>query len=248
MNIGNYAKHAALWDWGGYDRTSEHEGWRKWAAQYGSSVLIPMCALGETGAYMAQRGFDVTAFDYTPEMIAEGRKRFGHIEGLCLYEGDATDFHFDIPPVDFCFCMEFGHIHSLEGIGKALACIADHMRTGGCLVVEAGLPEKESKYYPAKTFHPLQQVYPDKRVWKTGDTRIDAEKGQWHCSQTVFVEDESGNVETFDHTFYLQSYAREAWLMALEECGFFVQNEYRDREKNPWRDGDVLWIAEAIKK
>ncbi len=32
-----------------------------------------MCALGQTGAYMAQKGFSVTAFDITKEMIDEGK-------------------------------------------------------------------------------------------------------------------------------------------------------------------------------
>jgi len=27
--IGNYARHAKYWDWGGYDRTEEHEHWLK---------------------------------------------------------------------------------------------------------------------------------------------------------------------------------------------------------------------------
>lgn len=45
-------------------------------------VLIPMCALGQTGAYMAQKGFFVTAFDITKEMIDEGKKRFGSVENL----------------------------------------------------------------------------------------------------------------------------------------------------------------------
>ena len=31
-----------------------------------------MCALGEIGAHMAQREYEVTAFDLTKEMIVEG--------------------------------------------------------------------------------------------------------------------------------------------------------------------------------
>ena len=30
-DIGNYARHAKYWDWGGYDRSEEHEHWLKYA-------------------------------------------------------------------------------------------------------------------------------------------------------------------------------------------------------------------------
>ena len=81
-HIGNYAKHAKYWDWSGHDRTEEHEYWFKYARKFGNNVLIPMCAWGETGAYMAQKEMNVTAFDVTPEMIAESKKRFGMLKTL----------------------------------------------------------------------------------------------------------------------------------------------------------------------
>lgn len=88
MDIGNYAKHAKVWDWGGVDNTPEYEFWGNCAARCGKNILIPMCALGEAGAYLAQHGFSVTAFDITPEMIEEGKKRFGALRGLQLWNGE----------------------------------------------------------------------------------------------------------------------------------------------------------------
>lgn len=86
-DIDNYAKHAQFWDWSklDYDRTLDNEYWCKFAKKYANTVLIPMCALGEAGAYMAERGMNVTAFDITPEMITEGKKRYGNVPGLQLY-------------------------------------------------------------------------------------------------------------------------------------------------------------------
>jgi len=118
-HIGNYAKHARFWDWSGHNRTQEHEYWLKHACKYGNNVLIPMCALGETGAYMAQKGMNVYSFDITPEMIIESKKRFGGIPGLQFFEGDVTNFRFDIPPADFCYCTDFGHISTIEDIKKS---------------------------------------------------------------------------------------------------------------------------------
>jgi len=247
-NIGNYAHHAAIWDWGRYDRTEEHEYWCRYAAQYGKNVLIPFCAIGETGAYMARKGFTVTAFDITPEMIMEGKKRFGDVPGLQFFVGDVRAFCFDIPPADFCFATDFGHIHTIDEVKKALLCIHRHLREGGVLVIETALPPKESYYAPPKAFYPKEQVYPDKKVWKTGDTFDDEKTGRCYISQTVYIEYGNGKAEQFDHSFYLQFYPRDTWLSTLAECGFEILHEYRNREKEPWHENDGLWIVEAAKK
>jgi len=247
---GNYAKHAQYWDWSGHNNSGEHEYWLKYASKYGKNVLIPMCALGETGAYMADRGYSVTAFDIIPEMISEGKKRFGDVKGLQLYEGDVRNFCFDILPTDFCYVTDFGHLHTIDDVKKALICISNHLRPGGCLVIETGLrmPNDESDYHPSRTFQPMKQIYPNLKVWKAGDTRNDAETGRCHISQVFYVEDENGNVESFDHAFYLQGYYREEWLIVLEECGFDVVGEYVSREFESWQSGgNGFRIFEAVK-
>jgi len=48
MMIDDYAKHAAVWDWDGYDNTPEYDYWCNYAGQFGNKVLIPMCALGQS--------------------------------------------------------------------------------------------------------------------------------------------------------------------------------------------------------
>jgi len=246
--IGNYARHAQYWAWSGHDRTEEHEYWLQYAAKYGKNVLIPMCALGETGAYIAEHGMNVTAFDITPEMITEGKKQFGSIPGLQLYEGDVRDFRFDIPPVDFCFSMDFGHILTIEDVKKAFVCVNNHLRDGGGFVVETTLPPIESSSWPVETYTPLKQVYPGVKVWKTGSGQMDAETGRQYISQTFFAEDENGHIESFDHSFYLQSYSREVWLEAFKECGFDVIGEYNSREVESWQSGGSgFHIFEAVK-
>lgn len=248
--IGNYAKCAQYWDWSGYYNTAEHAHWLKYAAKYGKNVLIPMCAWSETGAYMAERGMNVTAFDVTPEMIKEGKKRFGNIPNLRLYEGDIRDFRFDIQPADFCFSMDFGHILTIEDVKKALVCINTHLRDGGCLVIETGLrmPDEESQNYSQNIFNPLTQVYPDIKVWKTSEGKYEAETGRQYISQIFYAEDKNGNVESFDHAFYLQKYYHEEWIAAFKECGFDVIGEYNSREVESWQSGSGGFrIFEVVK-
>lgn len=246
MSIGNYAQHAALWDWSGIDNTAEYEYWCEYAKPYGKNILSPMCAWGETGAYMATHGFCVTAFDFTDEMVEEGNKRFRQIENFKLLQGDIRNFSFEIPPVDFVFIKDLGHILTIEDVKAAFTSIYRHMRVGGALVLELGLPPKESKHYPKEIFYPFKQVYPDKEVWKEGTTFRDAEKKRTYISQTIYIKDANGT-EQFDHSFYLQAYERDEMRLALHECGFIIAHEYRNREKEECQPNDGFWIVEAIK-
>ena len=116
-------------------------------------------------------GMAVTAFDVTPEMVAESRKRFAGVPGLLVIQGDVTHFRFDIPPVDFAYVSDFGHLPDMESVCRALRCIRAHMRTGGGLAIEAGLINRKDSYSPPREFWPLAQVYEGKTVWKTGDGR-----------------------------------------------------------------------------
>ena len=246
MNDGNYAQHARFWDWSGHDRSEEHEYWLQYAAKYGKNVLIPMCARGETGAYMARHGCSVTAFDITPEMIAQGKKHYGDVTGLQLLEGDVTDFRFDIPPVDFCFTMDFEVLHSIEDVKKALRCIHSHLRVGGCLAVKPWWPPEKTESWPTQTYLPFKQVYPGMKVWKTGSGRSDAETCRRYISQTFHIEHEDGRLESFEHSFYSQCYTRREWLAALEECGFDAAYIRGGRKLDTWYGGgDTI---EAVKK
>lgn len=247
-DIGNYAKHAKIWDWGGHDNTPEHTYWYEYAKHCGKNVLIPMCALGEAGAYMAERGLCVTAFDITQEMIEEAKKRFADVANLNLRQGDIRDFAFEIQPVDFVFIKDLGHLHTIEDVKSAFAHIHSHMRNGGALVIEQPLPAKESSYHPPESFYPQKQMYHGLKVWKVGETRHDAEDRRTYISQTVYIQDDSGAVESFDHSFYLQWFEREELIVALDECGFRILHEYKNRAKEPWHAGDCLLIVEAIKK
>lgn len=248
-DTGNYARHAEYMDWGSldHDRTPDDKRDYNFIKQYGNSILIPMCAWGEKGAYMAERGMNVTAFDITPEMIDEGKKRFGSMKNLNLFVADATDFRFDIESVDVCAFAEFGWIHSLNEIKKALVCINNHMRDGGYFILEEHIGAYDSQT-GLETFRVKNNPYPDRTVYKTGTTRNEAATRRCYISQTVYTEYNDGRKEQFDHEFYLQGYSREEWLAALAECGFVVKAEYRNREKEPWREGDANWLAVAVKK
>jgi hypothetical protein len=247
--IKDYVKHAAVWDWDGYDNTPEYEYWCGYAARFGKKVLIPMCALGQAGAYMARKGFRVTAFDITKEMITEGIKRFGTVQGLSLVVADICNFQFDEKGFDFSFLasQDLHLLSDIETVAQAFASIAAHLRKGACLSLELILPPEQSYEYPKQTYYPRVRNYADKKVWKEGKGRYDAVTRKHFIDQVVYIQEDK-EITSFNHSIILQYYQREEIIGALSGAGFAVVGEYGNRDKEPWNPQSLEWIVEAIKQ
>lgn len=246
MGIETYRQHAAVWDWDGYDNSEEYEYWCRYAARFGRNILIPMCALGEAGAFMAQSGFTVTAFDITEEMIAQGKKRFRDLPGLHLVTGDICSFSSPRAPFDFIFLkdQDLHLLPSLKTAERALRALYAQLRPGGALVLELTLPDGESRREEKRIFHPRKPKDRDRKIWKEHESRYDAETGINHIRQRVFVQDQNGLTQ-FPYCVDLQYYRREELLAVLARCGYTVRGEFRNRARELWRPGDREWMVEA---
>ena len=248
--MNDYSKQALVWDWDAYDDTLEYDHWCRLASQYGKMVLVPMCAHGKSGAYMAEMGYMVTAFDISPEMISEGNKRFGSVENLSLLVADLTSLNLRSKDYDFAFISGNGDLNLLqpiETVEKALVSLSNHLRKGGCLVLEVSLPGKESWSSPKKVFHPRVPGYSDKRVWKENEVKYNAEEKRQYINQEVYIEDENG-IESFTQDICLQYYEREELLALLQKCQFEIKGEYSNRNREPWQNVDSFLIIEAIRR
>ena len=248
MKQGNYARHAAIWDWGGVDRTHEFKYWKMEAQAYGSKVLSLMAAIGETGAYLAEAGLSVTALDMTPEMIDEGRRRFDHLENLEFIQADALNFELAEKQYDYAFIgsTDLHHLQSLEQVKQVLCNIAVHLRQNGGLGLELWYPSTNSWTSPRQRFEPQHQVY-KQQVWKEGSTSYDVISKQVKIKQLVFIKD-GENLERFSHELTMQLYEREDVVEVLKMCGFRVIQEYGDFQRNPWSPKSQRWLIAAIKE
>ena len=212
-------------------------------------VLIPMCALGQTGAYMAQKGFFVTAFDITKEMIDEGKKRFGSVENLSLKIADICNLHLGESDFDFCFIatQDLHLLSDFKMVKKAFRSLASHLREGGGLSLELVLPSSESFELPKQTFYPQVPNYTDKKVWKESKNRYDAFTKRLHIDQIVYIQDEKG-ITSFPYSVTLLYYEQDEIRSALKDAGFMITGEFQNRNKELWTTESSEWIIESIKK
>ena len=104
----------------------------------GERVLDIAAGTGTSSAALAKSGAEVVAVDFSPGMIAEGRKRH---PGLTFVEGDAEELPFPAKSFD-AVTISFG-LRNVNDPHKALREMRRVVRPGGRLVVcEFSHPER----------------------------------------------------------------------------------------------------------
>ena len=153
----------------GNDRFWRAATTRAVAPRRGQRILDLAAGTGASSVALARSGASVVAADFSPGMIAEGRRRHSGIPNLTFVEADATDLPFDDDGFD-AVTMSFG-LRNVNEPKKALAELLRVTRPGGRLVI------CEFSHPPSPVFNGLYRFYNDRVlpvVAKTVSSNADA--------------------------------------------------------------------------
>ncbi|GAA4342425.1 demethylmenaquinone methyltransferase [Microbacterium rhizosphaerae] len=128
----------------GYDRTNDilslgqDRLWRiatrdAVAPKAGERILDLAAGTGASSVALARSGAEVVAGDFSPGMIAEGRRRHGGIPNLSFVEADATNLPFADDEFD-AVTISFG-LRNVVDTAKALEEMLRVTKPGGRLVI-----------------------------------------------------------------------------------------------------------------
>ena len=146
----------------GYDRTNtvmtfgNDAFWRAAttravAPKRGERILDLAAGTASSSASLAMSGADVVAADFSPGMLAEGRRRHGHLSNLSFVEADAMNLPFADDEFD-AVTMSYG-LRNVQQPKKALAELLRVTKPGGRLVIN------EFSTPPGKAFRGLYRFY-----------------------------------------------------------------------------------------
>ncbi|MGC5221044.1 demethylmenaquinone methyltransferase [Micromonospora sp. DT81.3] len=121
------------------------------APKPGQRILDLAAGTGASSVSLARSGAEVVAADFSPGMIAEGRRRHGGIRNLTFAEADATNLPFENASFD-TVTMSFG-LRNVNDPRKALAELLRVTKPGGRLVV------CEFSHPPSRGFNGLYGFY-----------------------------------------------------------------------------------------
>jgi len=135
----------------------------------GQRILDLAAGTGASSVALAGRGATVVAADFSPGMIAEGRRRHGGIPNLSFVQADATQLPFGDDEFD-AVTMSFG-LRNVNEPKKALRELLRVTKPGGRLVV------CEFSHPPSSGFNGMYRFYNDRVlpvVAKTVSSNADA--------------------------------------------------------------------------
>ena len=138
----------------GNDRFWRAATTRAVAPRAGQRILDLAAGTGASSVALARSGATVVAADFSPGMIAEGKRRHGGIANLSFVQADATDLPFADGEFD-AVTMSFG-LRNVNDQKKALAELLRVTRPGGRLVV------CEFSHPPSPAFNGLYRFYNDR--------------------------------------------------------------------------------------
>ncbi len=103
------------------------------APQAGERILDLAAGTGTSSVALARSGAEVVAADFSPGMIAEGRRRHGDVPNVTFVEADATDLPFADAEFDVA-TISLG-LRNVNDPQRALREMRRVVRPGGRLVV-----------------------------------------------------------------------------------------------------------------
>ncbi|MBO9625317.1 MAG: class I SAM-dependent methyltransferase [Microbacterium sp.] len=139
------------------------------APKPGERILDLGAGTGSSSASLARSGAEVVAADFSPGMLAEGRRRHGRIRNLSFVEADATDLPFADAEFD-AVTMSYS-LRNVNDPKKALRELFRVTKPGGRLVINEFSTPPRGFFRGAYNFYNAQ-VLP--RVARVAGTNGDA--------------------------------------------------------------------------
>lgn len=121
------------------------------APKRGERILDLAAGTASSSASLAASGAEVVAADFSPGMLAEGRRRHGHLPHLTFVEADATALPFGDAEFD-AVTMSYG-LRNVQDPKKALRELFRVTKPGGRLVIN------EFSTPPSRLFRGLYRFY-----------------------------------------------------------------------------------------
>lgn len=231
-----------------YDELFDDDMYQAWADFVQTIVHQPTAILdvaggaGRFAVLMAQRGYEMTDLDLSPEMLslAVEHREAAQVD-LMLVEGNMLTLG-DLPqyPVITCFADSFCYLNNFAEFEQALSEINQHLEAGGYFIFDMMSPYQMDQVYPGYMFNYQDEDHQRAFMWQSF-ADDDVEHGVIH-DLTFFVQNATGQYDRLSEMRFQRSYPREQVLAALKKLGYQKIELTADFGKAPVDDETTRWF------
>lgn len=123
----------------------------------GGTILDLCCGTGQLVAQLVDRGYSVTGFDGSADMLRHARE---NAPSAAFAQGDARDFAFEAPfDAVLCTSASLNHMASLDDLRGVFTSVNRSLKEDGIFVFDVNHPAQMSRYWHGR---PTEgEIHPD---------------------------------------------------------------------------------------
>jgi SAM-dependent methyltransferase len=167
----------------------------------GSRVLELACGTGRHAFELEQRGYQLVATDYSPDMLAcAARSKAARASRVELLEQDMRALDVPGAPFDAVVSLfdSIGYVQTNEAVLAVLSGARAHLRPGGLLVLEFWhAPAMLRGYDPVRV---RRWQRPDSEIVRISETRLDCARQLAHVTYSIMEIANNGSLRRLEET------------------------------------------------
>ncbi len=206
-----------------------------------SLILDAACGTGIISVELAQRGYDMTGVDISPEMLSRARERAseagldGKILFLCQDLSD-IDLYGTVDAV-ICTLDSINHITDKNALSRFFSLLHRcYLIPEGIFIFDINTPYKFENVYGINDF-----ILEDEGMYCGWQNYFDRENGLANFYLTVFRDNGDGTYTREETEQEERCYSMGEMKDMLNKTGFDILAVYSDFEKSPALDSDERW-------
>jgi|TARA_B100001964_G_scaffold144422_1_gene159021 SAM-dependent methyltransferase len=182
------------------------------------NVFDITCGTGAQAIYLDKHGYNVTASDFSKEMVAIAQKKYPKIK---FKQADMRSANFGKFDTVISIFNAIGHL-SESDFQKAIQNISNNLKTGGLYIFDIfNFDFMKNNFIPYEFIDTCKEVDGTKYV-RFNKNKFDKKKQIMTMNQKTYIQDGMDKPKTFTDSWDMQIYSSEQLKNILEKNGFEI--------------------------
>ncbi len=210
------------------------------------SLMLELgCGTGRMTLELANRGWDMTALDLSPDMLVAANRRMreaGRDDVLLLCQNMRSFELYGTMAAIVCVLDGVNYLTETRDLRACFKLARNYLDPGGVFLFDVNTPYKFKNVFGQR-----EMILEADGVFCGWKNNYDAESRLCEFDLTIFKQEEDGAWTRFGEKQYERCYGERALRKNLELCGFEDIKIFSGYSENIFTDTDERWLVSARK-